>query len=133
MDWGTLLIAVITGGVGVAIVNAIANRKRVQTDCIKSLGEAYEARLLALNEAVARQDAKVAVLEAKVDKLNSELDTREVTIETLKRENADLTAQVEKLSKDVKCRDKRIRELESQVKELTARIDAMNGQNEADA
>ena len=126
MDWGALLIAVITGGVGVAIVNAIANRKRVQTDCIKSLGEAYEARLLALNEAVARQDAKVAVLEAKVDKLNSELDDREVTIETLKRENAELTLQVEKLTTAVKARDKRIRELEKQLAEVLSRLDAMN-------
>ena len=126
MDWGALLIAVITGGVGVAIVNAIANRKRVQTDCIKSLGEAYEARLLALNEAVARQDAKVAVLEAKVDKLNSELDDREVTIETLKRENAELTLQVEKLTTAVKARDKRIRELEKQLAEVLSRLDAMD-------
>lgn len=132
MDWGTLLIAVITGGVGVAIVNAIANRKRVQTDCIKSLGEAYEARLLALNEAVARQDAKVAVLEAKVDKLNSELDDREVTIETLKRENAELTLQVEKLTTAVKARDKRIRELEKQLAEVLSRLDAMNGNGDGD-
>jgi len=129
MDWGALLIAVITGGVGVAIVNAIANRKRVQTDCIKSLGEAYEARLLALNEAVARQDAKVAVLEAKVDKLNSELDDREVTIETLKRENAELTLQVEKLTTAVKARDKRIRELEKQLAEVLSRLDAMGNDN----
>jgi len=128
MDWGSLLIAVITGGVGVAIVNAIANRKRVQTDCIKSLGEAYEARLLALNEAVARQDAKVAVLEAKVDKLNSELDDREVTIETLKRENAELTLQVEKLTTAVKARDKRIRELEKQLAEVLSRLNAMGNE-----
>lgn len=128
MDWGALLIAVITGGVGVAIVNAIANRKRVQTDCIKSLGEAYEARLLALNEAVARQDAKVAVLEAKVDKLNSELDDREVTIETLKRENAELTLQVEKLTTAVKARDKRIRELEKQLAEVLSRLNAMGNE-----
>lgn len=128
MDWGALLIAVITGGVGVAIVNAIANRKRVQTDCIKSLGEAYEARLLALNEAVVRQDAKVAVLEAKVDKLNSELDDREVTIETLKRENAELTLQVEKLTTAVKARDKRIRELEKQLAEVLSRLDAMGNE-----
>jgi len=128
MDWGALLIAVITGGVGVAIVNAIANRKRVQTDCIKSLGEAYEARLLALNEAVARQDAKVAVLEAKVDKLNSELDDREVTIEILKRENAELTLQVEKLTTAVKARDKRIRELEKQLAEVLSRLDAMGNE-----
>jgi len=128
MDWGSLLIAVITGGVGVAIVNAIANRKRVQTACIKSLGEAYEARLLALNEAVARQDAKVAVLEAKVDKLNSELDDREVTIETLKRENAELTLQVEKLTTAVKARDKRIRELEKQLAEVLSRLNAMGNE-----
>jgi len=128
MDWGSLLIAVITGGVGVAIVNAIANRKRVQTDCIKSLGEAYETRLLAFNEAVAREDAKVAVLEAKVDKLNSELDDREVTIETLKRENAELTLQVEKLTTAVKARDKRIRELEKQLAEVLSRLNAMGNE-----
>ena len=145
MDWGALLIAVITGGVGVAIVNAIANRKRVQTDCIKSLGEAYEARLLALNTQVSKLDAKILSQDEKIDSLEAEVDVlrgekkeREDTIENLKRENAELTAQVEKLQAAIGRRDKRIRELEKQVTvipeleakiaDLTDRLDAMGNE-----
>lgn len=70
MDWGAILLAAFGGGAVVELIRAIANRGKVKAesekiaaDCIKSLGEAYEARLLALNTQVTKLDAKVATLD----------------------------------------------------------------------
>lgn len=145
MDWGAFFLAVVSGGGLVALINAIANRKKVKADCIATLGEAYEARLLALNTQVSKldakilsQDEKIDCLEAEVDVLRGEKKEREDTIENLKRENAELTAQVEKLQAAIGRRDKRIRELERQVTvipeleakiaDLTDRLDAMGNE-----
>lgn len=127
MDWGAIVVAGLGGGSLVALINALANRgkvaaesKKIQADCIDVLAEHYAAELTTLRD-------KVNALEAKVDGLKFEIENREVTIETLKKENAELTLQVEKMQRAINRRDDRIRELEKQVIDLTARLDAMNG------
>jgi predicted RNase H-like nuclease (RuvC/YqgF family) len=124
--WAALIAAVLGGGgLGAVIVNAIANRKKIQADCVATLSQAYETRINALNERADKLAAKVDLLEAQVSGLRSALSDREALIVNLQRENADLQTQVDKLSKAVNGRDKRIRELERQVADLTERLNAM--------
>jgi len=120
------------GGLGAVIVNAIANRKKIQADCVATLSAAYETRINALNERADKLAAKVDLLEAQVSGLRSALSDREALIVNLQQENADLQTQVDKLSKAVNGRDKRIRELERQVADLTERLNAMNGHSDVD-
>jgi len=127
-DWVALIgIFIGGGGLGAVIVNAIANRKKIQADCVATLSQAYETRINALNERADKLAAKVDLLEAQVSGLRSALSDREALIVNLQQENADLQTQVDKLSKAVNGRDKRIRELERQVADLTERLNAMNG------
>ena len=109
------------GGLGAAIVRALANRKKVQADCVATLSEAYETRLRELSAQVQTHETKIAALQ-------STLFERESMIQNLQQENDDLREQLEKMSTAVKCRDKRVRELERQVEDLTKRLNAMNGE-----
>ena len=112
-DWLTLIgIFLGGGGLGGVIVNAIANRKKIQADCVATLSSAYETRLNALNKRADDLAAKVDVLEAQVSGLRSALSDREAMIVNLQQENVDLQAQVDKLSKVVNNKDRSIRELE---------------------
>jgi peptidoglycan hydrolase CwlO-like protein len=129
--WIAIIAAVLGGGgLGAAVVNALANRKKIQADCVATLSSAYEKRLNALNKRADELATKVDILEAQVSGLRSALSDREALIVNLQQENADLQTQVDKLSKAVNGRDKRIRELERQVADLTERLNAMNGDGE---
>ena len=100
--WVAIIAAVLGGGgLGAAIVNALANRKKIQADCVQTLSTAYETRLNALNKRADDLAAKVDVLEAQVGGLRSALSDREALIVNLQQENVDLQAQVDKLSKVV--------------------------------
>lgn len=119
MDWGEIIISAFGGGGVVAVVNAIANRKKRQADCVATLSNAYETRLGELFTQVQTHETKIAALQ-------STLFERESMIQNLQQENDDLREQLEKMSTAVKCRDKRVRELERQVADLTERLNAMN-------
>ena len=121
MDWGEIIISAFGGGGVVAVVNAIANRKKRQADCVATLSNAYETRLEELFTQVQTHETKIAALQ-------STLFERESMIQNLQQENDDLREQLEKMSAAVKCRDKRVRELERQVEDLTKRLNAMNGE-----
>lgn len=134
-DWLTLLGFIFgTGGFGIALVNAFANRektaaeaKKIEADVIASLSEAYETRIERLIGTTERLERKVLALENQVCDFKVELGEREAIIDKLKRENEELTEQVGKLTKAIGSRDKRIRELEKQVAELTERLNLLNG------
>ena len=50
-DWAVIIAAVLGGGgLGGVIVNALANRKKIQADCVATLSQAYETRINALNK-----------------------------------------------------------------------------------
>jgi len=148
----TLLIGIFGGGVGAAIVTALANRiktkaearkirveadaaaekakaeaKKIAADCVATLSNAYETRLNALGERIAEVENENKLLKKEIDELKSALKASDLTNVTLQKENAELQEQIDKLSKLVNNKDRRIRELEKQVKELTERLDAMNG------
>ena len=43
--WIAIVAAVLGGGgLGAAVVNALANRKKIQADCVATLSQAYEIR-----------------------------------------------------------------------------------------
>ena len=115
------------GGIGGAIVTAVANRKKIQADCVAALSNAYETRLNALGERITEVENENKLLKKEIDELKSALMDSDLTNVTLQKENAELQEQIDKLSKLVNNKDKRIRELEKQVAELTSRIDAMSG------
>ncbi|MFA5434352.1 MAG: hypothetical protein WC319_16020 [Candidatus Paceibacterota bacterium] len=152
MTGGEITLAIISallggGGLGAVIVNAIANRKKtkaegekIAAECMAILGETYEKRMAAMLSSIERLDKQV-------EELKDEKRISEDTIDTLKRENAELKLQVEeyaadvdKLTKAVKSRDKRITELEKHVAEipalerhiaeLSARLDSLNGDSD---
>lgn len=115
------------GGIGGAIVTAVANRKKIKADCVATLSNAYETRLNALGERITEVENENKLLKKEIDELKSALRDSDSTNVTLQKENAELQEKIDKLSKLVNNKDRRIRELEKQVKELTERLDAMNG------
>jgi chromosome segregation ATPase len=132
------LIGAILGGTGVAVINAIANRKKLTAevtaigkkaaaDCVATLSQAYETRITALHTTIARMENKLEVVEAQIIVLRSTLSEREVAVTNLQTENDDLYAQVVNLRVAVKHRDARITDLIHQVAELTLRLDEYCG------
>lgn len=130
-DWVALISVFIgAGGLGGAIITAVANRKKIQADCVAALSNAYETRLNALGERITEVENENKLLKKELDEVKSALRDSDLTNVTLQKENAELQEQIDKLSKLVNNKDRRIRELEKQVKELTERLDAMNGRTD---
>ena len=126
----TIIIAIVSalggGGIGAAVVNWLANHKKVKADSYSVLSENYENRLNSLTNRANALEDRVERLEAIIDKLKLEVDKRDAIIDELKQENCDLKIEMKKLKADNECKDRKIAKLERQVKELTARIDAIN-------
>ena len=69
-----IIIAIIAavlggGGIGGAIVSALANRKKVEADIVANLSCAYETRLANLNDRIAAADTKIEILQSQASNL----------------------------------------------------------------
>jgi chromosome segregation ATPase len=131
-------IALGSGGIGAAIVSAIASRKKVAADANSSafealshtaqtLAEVSEKRIASLCERAEKMEQRVEALEAQVRELRGELMERDSMIDGLQRENVALAEQVSALEAENKCKERKIESLQKRVKELETRLNALNG------
>lgn len=127
----TLLIGIFGGGVGAAIVSAIANRKKVHAEATMTLSEGYETRIEKLTNRTCTLESQVEQLQGQVIGLKSVLSEREATIINLQAENTTLQKQVDKLVNENKSKDRKIDQLSKRVKELEERLNAISADDSA--
>jgi len=119
-----IVAALSAGGVGGAVISALANREKVQAEATMTLSEGYETRIANLTKRATVLECRLDEMDIEMHELNEKLSDREANITALQRENEELRAEVARLRNSLKGRDKQIRELERQVSDLTARLNA---------
>ena len=113
-----LLAALGGGGLGSAIIAAIANKQKTAAEATMTLAEGYERRLARLTERACQLETRIESLETLVSTLRSSLSERDQMIDTLQHENAELKKQVEKLQAENVCKDRKIGALQTRMRHL---------------
>lgn len=129
MDWWQLVIAVVTGGGFVSIVNAIANRHRVTADVYESIsrsaatlaktsaeqvGELFK-RVHELEEREKAQTQELIALRSEVRQLQSEVSGKETKITAQAEEIAKLKAELSEKEAEIERLRERVANLEYQL------------------
>lgn len=146
MDWTPVLLALIgaVGGGGVvAIVQAIANRKKIKAEAHKIDHEAHEIaaraedilienykdRLTVLDQRVNEQECKNSLQGTKIGELKEDIQTlrdeirsRDQKIQELEQLKAIQQKEIEQLQNEVKERDKRIAQQNRTIEYLANRV-----------
>lgn len=146
MDWGSIVLALIgaIGGGGiVAIVQAIANSKKINAEAHKIDHEAneiaeraegflidrYKDRLARLDQRANEQDGKLIHQAESIDKLRDEICTlrdeirgRDQKIKELEQLKVSQQKQIELLQDEVKERDRKIAEQSKTIEYLASRV-----------
>jgi chromosome segregation ATPase len=129
MDWQTLLVTitsgVISGGVGVALVNWWANRGKARAEAGSIAADAI-AKLQSVN--AAQSDEWRELMQAQKQANDSEISAMKSEIDALKKQVKFLSGVHEEnmtLKRDAEKRDKQIAKLQSESAEKDRRIDAL--------
>lgn len=136
MDWGAIILALIGGGGVVAIVNAIANRKKVAAEAHKLNHEAdelaakaesilidkYKERLLRLDQRANDQDKTIDEMRGDICLLRDEIRSRDQKIEELESLKTTQQQEILKLQDEVKERDRRISDQARTIEHLALRV-----------
>lgn len=129
MDWGAILIAALTGGAVVAVVQAVANRPLVKARAEKAVSEAADVILThyrtctdELSEKVVEQSQRIEALQEQVRELRGMVDQREDIIEELEKVKQSQQVEIEKLQIGVKQRDQKIAEQSRTIERLATRV-----------
>ena len=119
------ITGLLTGGLGVAIVNGLFGRVTVeaaadnqQAETIKLLQEISQSQLTMMQE-------QMNTMKERMDRLESDIAGRDMTIAELKAENEKLQCEVDELTKQNKAKDRKIRELSGKLHEQDKRIIAL--------
>jgi len=136
MDWTAVIIAALTGGGLVKLLDVIANRKIIESKAEEATARAAdmllknsEVRIERLTQKVKDQDGLISALQAELLSLKRDITNRESEIMELQKLKVEQAEQIDNLLKDVTERDKRISNLEKQVIRLLARIDELEGRS----
>ena len=113
-----LMAALGGGGIGAAIIAAIANRTLTRAKAIMTLSEGYETRLAKLTDRAGQLEIRQETLETLVSTLRKTLSERDQMIDTLQHENAELKKQVEQLQAESACKDRKIVTLQTRMRHL---------------
>jgi len=146
MDWMPVLLALVGalgGGGVVAIVQAIANRKKVKAEAHKIDHEAHEIaaraeailienyvdRLAILDQRVneqecknSQQGAKIGELKEDIQALRDEIRSRDQKIQELENLKTSQQKEIEKLQAEVIERDRRIADQTRTIERLATRV-----------
>jgi predicted RNase H-like nuclease (RuvC/YqgF family) len=136
MDWGTFILAVLGGGGFVALVNALANRKKVAAEAHKLNREAdelaakaeslliekYKDRLLRLDQRANDQDKTIDEMRSDICLLRDEIRSRDQKIEELESLKTMQQQEILKLQEEVKERDRRISDQARTIEHLALRV-----------
>ena len=142
MDWGAVIAGLLTGGVIVEIVRAIAARKHVHSVAQKVANEAssllyqeYKDRLEQLDskadkqdEKIEKQSTKISELTCEVDVLRAEVRSRDQKIQELENLKSAQQHEIEKLQLDVAERDRKIAEQTVTIASLANRITVLEAE-----
>jgi predicted RNase H-like nuclease (RuvC/YqgF family) len=123
--WIAIISALGAGGLGAAIVAAIAGRGKNQADVIAKLMEVSEKRIQAMCDRATGLESRVEMLEKQVSTLRSELSVKESTVASLQSENIELKAQIDELVKAGECKDRKITELQRRIRELEKQVNGL--------
>ena len=113
------------GGLGAAIIAAIANKQKTAAEATMTLSEGYEKRLAILTARACQLETRIDSLETLVSTLRSSLSERDQMIDTLQHENAELQKQVDKLIAENTCKEKKIVALQTRMRHLEKLIKDM--------
>jgi len=136
MDWGAIIISMFGGGVLVAIINTIANRKKVAAEAHKLNSEAdelaakaeslllenYKDRLLRLDQRANDQDKTIDEMRDDICLLRDEIRSRDQKIEELESLKTMQQQEIHKLQEEVKERDRRISDQARTIEHLALRV-----------
>jgi len=134
MNWGEIIIAALSGGAIVKVLDVIAVRLNLKHADTASAFQVLISRIDRLNARVDKYEKTIAELEAERLKTSKELALarqenveKDARIHALEQENCDLKAALEQMRIDIAARDKQIDNLERQVVKLLARVDDLEG------
>lgn len=136
MDWGAILIAALTSGALVKLLDVLASRKTVDaqanlvaSEASKILLQEYKDRLLRLDERANEQDTKIESQRIRIGELIEQLncmqdiiDAREDEIKSLENVRKVQQEEIDTLRREVEARDKKIAEQNITIQNLAARI-----------
>jgi predicted RNase H-like nuclease (RuvC/YqgF family) len=118
----TIIVAIIAalggGGIGSAVVAAIANRTLTRAKSIMTLSEGYETRLANLTNRACQLEVRQEEQELLISTLRKTLSERDQMIDTLQHENVELKKQVEQLQVESACKDRKIVTLQTRMRHL---------------
>jgi predicted nuclease with TOPRIM domain len=132
MDWGQILLAALTGGAIVKIIDAIIVRFKLKSADTNTALQVLMARVGTLNKRIEEYENKVdrliserEELTIRLAKAQEELAQKQIKIDALKAENEALSARVTTLENDIVRRDEQIEMLQAKIAELVLRIDQL--------
>ena len=104
IDWTTIIVAsitgLLTGGLGVAIVNGLFGRKQADADAELTEQEATAKIIEAAKTMCEAMQVRIDVLHERVGYVESQLKGRNQMIEEITAENRALKAKVDELEKE---------------------------------
>ena len=153
MTWLEVLGSFVGGGALVAIITAIANRRKVEADADKTCTEAENQKLKAQAEVysslagtvsilhetaannleeyskrIAKQDEKIGHLEGKIDSLQNTLLSKTNEMAAYIEENVKLKSELESVRRALTARDKDVESLKKALNDAKKRIDELESQ-----
>lgn len=104
MDWTTIVVAAITGlltgGLGVAIVNGLFNKAKTEAESESIEQETIAKMLMASQKMCDTMQTRIDILHQRVETVEAKLEGRDLMIEELTKENRALKDKVEELEKE---------------------------------
>jgi peptidoglycan hydrolase CwlO-like protein len=104
-----IIIGIITGGVGVAIINWLANRGKNKAQQNIDMQSYWHAEFQRLEKRIDDQDKEH---KEEIQELRTDIQGRDVTIKELSKENQELKRQLKESREKIERLTARIRELE---------------------
>lgn len=104
MDWTTIVVAAITGlltgGLGVAIVNGLFNKAKTEAESESIEQETIAKMLMASQKMCDTMQTRIDILHQRVETVEAKLEGRDLMIEALTEENRALKDKVEELERE---------------------------------
>lgn len=104
MDWTTIVVAAITGlltgGLGVAIVNGLFNKAKTEAESESIEQETIAKMLMASQKMCDTMQTRIDILHQRVETVEAKLEGRDLMIEELTKENRALKDKVEELERE---------------------------------
>jgi len=136
MDWGAIIIAALSGGAVVKLLDLLVVRLNLKSSDTATAMQVLIARINTLNTRVDTYEKQIKDLESerletneKLNQARKESAEKDIRIKTLERENQDLKAELQRVHNQLEESNRQIEHLEKQVLTLLARVDELAGRS----